>query len=104
MKVIRTTILTPREGSAEDVASLLRELGEYLSKEPGFIEAYAFKDDGKLGRVSVWESREAADHAANQVHTIALRARIHAVTLPDRQERLAEIKSEYHAAVEAVVA
>ena len=97
MKVIRTTIVTPRPGAAGDVDSLLKELGQYLSKEPGFIEAYAFKDDGKLGRVSVWESREDADRSANQVHTIALRARIYALTLPDRQERLAEINGELHA-------
>ena len=101
MKVIRTTIVTPREGHAEEVSSLLKELGTYLAKEPGFIEAYAFRDEGKLGRVSVWESREAADHAANQVHTIALRAKVHALTLPDRQERMAEIKSEHHAATAA---
>ena len=104
MKIIRTTIVTPREGSAEDVVRLLKDLGEYLAKEPGFIEAYGFKDEGKLGRISVWESKELADRAANQVHTIALRAKIYALTLPDRTERLAEIKTEYHADVTATAA
>lgn len=101
MKVIRTTILTPREGSAEDVASLLNELGEYLAKEPGFIEAYGFKDDGKLGRVSIWESREYADRAATQTHTIALRAKLFSLTV-GRQEQLAEVKSEQHTAAALV--
>ena len=101
MKIIRTTTVTPRAGYGEEVTSLLKELGGYLAKEPGFIEAYAFSEDGKLGRVSVWESREDADRAAVQVHTIALRARIYALTLPDRQESLAEVNGEQHAAVTA---
>lgn len=36
--------------------------------------------------------------ATNKVHAIALRAKVHALTLADRQERVPEIKNKHHAA------
>jgi len=97
MKVIRTTIVTPKPGYEQDLAAQLAELGQHLAKQPGFIEAYAYRDEGKLVRISIWESREAADHAATQLHTIALRARVNALSLGEREEHLAEVRSEQHA-------
>ncbi len=96
MKVIRTTLVTPLQGADDEVVKILGEIGEHMAKQPGFIEAYTFEEDGKIGRLSMWESREDADHAANQLHTMALRSRMNALTLPAREERLLEIRSERH--------
>ena len=99
MKVLRTTIVEPRLGHERGVAELLRELDEHFSQLPGFVESYDLEDsgDGTMGRVGLWESREATDHAANLEHTLALRSRLHRLTKPDRQERLWEVTSEHHA-------
>ena len=97
MKVIRTTIVTPSQGHESQVADLLKELGDYLSTQPGFIEGYEVRDEERLGRISVWASKEQADHAATQVRTIAIRARVHALTQHQRQERLMEVSAEHHA-------
>ena len=98
MKIIRTTIVTAKPGYTQQVASLLKDLGEYTATQPGFIEDYTFDVDGKLGRISVWDSHEAADRAAMHVHTIALRSQIYNLTLPDRQEGIAVISGEHHQA------
>lgn len=96
MKVIRTTLVTPLKGAEDDVVKILDEIGEHMAKQPGFIEAYTFEEDGKIGRLGMWESREDADHAANQLHTMALRSKMNGLTLPVREERLLEIRSERH--------
>ena len=95
MKVLRTTVVQPLTGHREEVTSLLRNLGGYLSQQPGFIAGYeAEGNDNALWRVSVWQTKEDADHAANHVHTIALRARLNARTMPNRQDHLVEILQE----------
>ena len=85
------------------MASVLRDLGGYLATQPGFIDGYEFEGEGSLGRVSVWASRPDTDHAANQVHTIALRARLHAMTL-SRQDSLSQVTGEHHAPEHTAVA
>ncbi len=95
MKVLRTTIVHPLKGRRDEVSDLLGELGGYLSQQPGFISGYEAKgEDDALWRVSLWDSKKDADRAANQVHTIALRARLNARTMPDREDHLVEVVQE----------
>ena len=97
MKVLRSSIIHPRPGREQAVHDLLHELDQYLSGQPGSIESYELGNDGDaFGRVAVWESREAADRAANQVHTIALRARLRRLSGPNAQEQLLEVVGEHH--------
>lgn len=100
MKVVRTTVVRPLPGREQKVAELLDELGAYLAQQPGFVAAYELGDEEDKeiqGHISVWSSREAADRAASQVHTIALRARLHTLSAPEREERLFEVAAERHA-------
>ncbi len=100
MKVVRTTVVQPLPGRERKVAALLEEMGAHLAQQPGFIEAYVLGDGEEKdiqGHIRVWSSREAADRAANLVHTIALRARLHGLSAPEREERLLEVASERHA-------
>ncbi len=98
MKVIRTTIVTPREGAAKEVAQLLAQIGEHLSKQPGFVQSYSFEDKNeegyKLGRLSVWGRREDADHAANQMHTLALRSKMNHLLVDASEEHLLDVLTE----------
>lgn len=99
MKVLRTTVVRPLPGKEQKAAEILEDLGVFLAQQPGFVEAYELADDEDrdvLGHVSVWSSREDADRAASQVRTIALRARLHGLSAPEREERLLEVVSERH--------
>ena len=97
MKVIRTTLVQPRKGYERQVAGLLHELGDCMSTQPGFIEEYeAHGERDTFGRVSVWESREAAHRAATPVRTLSLRSRLNHTTAR-REERLMEVDRERHA-------
>ena len=96
MKVIRITQVMPSVGSEQQVEMLLKQLGEYVSKEPGFIEDYEFHSPGKVGRVSIWASKEAADRASMLTHTIAVRSHLHLLSM-EWQEALGEVDAEHHA-------
>ena len=96
MKVVRITQVSPTKGNEEHVDALIRQLGDHMSKQPGFIEDYEFRAPGKIGRVSIWSSHEAADVAANLTHTIAIRSHIHLLST-EWQETMAEIEAEHHA-------
>ncbi len=98
MKVLRSTYVHPKNGAAGAVQELLDELDGFLSKQPGFIESYELENTGSLGQVSIWESRQAADHAAIQPHTIAVRSRIHRLSQPDLREQLLTVTGERHGA------
>ncbi len=100
MKIIRETIIRPQKGFEKDVAGTLAELGDHLAGQPGFIEGYTLdglEDAGLLARISVWESRDAADRSAVLDHTIALRAKLQRLAQPGTQELLLDIVSERHA-------
>ena len=103
VKIVRTTLVQPRKGYEAEVASLLHELEEFLSQQPGFIEGYEVHDENSMGRISVWTSKEDADHAATLVHTIALRAKVHARTLPVRRESLLRVDQEHHVEAPAAI-
>ncbi len=99
MKIVRTTVVRPLPGRERKVAALLDELSAHLAQQPGFIEAYVLGDEEEKdiqGHIRVWSSREAADRAASLVHTIALRAKLHARTLPIRQDSLLRVDQEHH--------
>ena len=98
MKVLRSTLIHPKNGATGALHGLLDELDGYLSKQPGFVESYELETTGSLGRISIWESREAADHAATQPHTIAVRSRIHRFSQPDLREQILTVTGERHAA------
>ena len=97
MKIVRTTVVRPRAGFETRTAALLRELDEHLALQPGFLESYeVVEEPGQLGRIALWESREAADWAAKLDRTIALRARLHNLNGLSSEEHLLAVTSERH--------
>ena len=101
MKVIRTTLLHPRSGRQAIAIELLDALDSHLSTQPGFVESFELANDPDhqtLGRVSVWEDRKAANRAATQTRTIALKSRLQIQCKPGAEEHLLEVVSERRAA------
>jgi len=100
MKILRSTIVHPRSNDEAAAIELLRELDRHLAGMPGFIESYELESDVKgqtLGRVGIWESREAVDRAANDSHTLAVRSRLLSHCHDDCQELIFDIVGERHA-------
>lgn len=78
----------------EKVEGLLEALDNHLGSQPGYILGFRFaslEGGDQVGRVSVWASREAANHAAGLTHTVALRSEIHLFIQPGHVEDLFEI-------------
>lgn len=47
MKIVRITAVVPVKAHETHVEAILKELGSYTSKEPGFIVDYEFHAQGK---------------------------------------------------------
>ena len=80
MASVRLSLMAPKHGQEKHVESLLGELINVLRGLDGFITAYRLAPDrhdqhGRVGRVTVWESEEAANHAAAQERVFALEAK-----------------------------
>lgn len=79
MPYVRLALMKPNPEHVEDVRDLQTELLRYDRTLPGFLGGYLIEPtDGteRIGRLVLWESRADADHAAQQQHTLTLRARL----------------------------
>ena len=94
MKVLRVTVVRPKRGQQATVASELNDLAAFLSRQKGFIEGYQLKEGDLLGRITVWEDKDSADHAASTDHVMAVRARLHRACQDEPEERLFEVTGE----------
>ncbi|MSQ25461.1 MAG: hypothetical protein EXR49_04185 [Dehalococcoidia bacterium] len=102
MSIVHETIVKPRQGQEQEVASLLLAMGGFLAAQPGFIEGYTLDglaEGGLLARVTVWQSRDDAERSAALLETMALRAKLQTLVQSNTQELLLDIVSERHADV-----
>jgi heme-degrading monooxygenase HmoA len=79
MPYIRISLMRPQEGRTEEVERLLSDLVRSFREQKGFIAGWrvsALDRSGEVGRVTVWESEQDADHAANVQHVMAVRSEI----------------------------
>ncbi|MBI1885053.1 MAG: antibiotic biosynthesis monooxygenase [Chloroflexi bacterium] len=80
MPYIRISLMKPQEGHADEVERLNRELVGLYQGSRGCLVSYlvtAADGSGETGRVSVWESEDDADRAANEHRSLALRSQLH---------------------------
>ena len=80
MHYVRTSLMTPAEGRDEEVRRLNEELSSFYQAQDGCLQSLmitAADGSGELGRISIWESEEAAEHAATHEHSMSLRSRLH---------------------------
>ena len=76
---VRISLMNPKPGSEELVAGLMDNLLKTFVGQPGYVRGYALlggDPQGRVGRITVWQSEEDADHAANTQHVLAVRAEI----------------------------
>ncbi len=76
---IRLSLMNPKPGEEKLVAGLMDNLLDYFTKQPGYVRGYALLDgdpQGRVGRITLWESEEQADHAANTQHVLTVRSEI----------------------------
>jgi len=76
-----------REGEVERLNHQLLELYRTC---PGFLAGYYLKAaDGsqEVGRLTIWESHQQADSAANLDYSLALRSQLHLLVQPGHVDR-----------------
>ena len=90
MSYIRISLMMPEKGKREEVRRLNREISAFNRTQEGCRDSFAISaadNSGELGRLSVWESKEAAEGAANQQHHMSLRSQLHLAVQPGHAER-----------------
>ncbi len=90
MLYIRISLMMPEAGKRDEVRRLNQEISAFNRTRKGCRESLAISaadNSGELGRVSVWESKEAAEGAANQQHHMSLRSQLHLAVKPGHAER-----------------
>ncbi len=76
---IRLSLMNPKPGEEKLVAGLMDNLLEHFAEQPGYVRGYALLDgdpQGRVGRITLWESEEQADRAANTQHVLTVRSEI----------------------------
>jgi len=90
MPYIRISLMNPQAGREAEVAELNEQLTMFYRQQEGCLLSYfveAADGSGEMGRVSLWESEEVADRAANVEHSLALRSRLHLVVRAGHRDR-----------------
>ncbi len=76
---VRISLMNAKQGSEELVAGLMDNLLTFFIGKPGYVRGYALLEGdprGRVGRITVWNSEEEADQAANTQHVLTVRAEI----------------------------
>lgn len=92
MAYLRLTLLRPRTGSRDEVQGLMEDLDEELSGSDGLLLSFVTQEGERLGRVSLWHSKDDANREATRERVLSLRSRIRYLSL-ETQEVLMEVQS-----------
>ncbi|MBM2826702.1 MAG: hypothetical protein HW403_766 [Dehalococcoidia bacterium] len=79
MPWIRLSTFRPTPGSRRDIDRILERLEDILSKKKGFVMTLHFAvsdESGDMGRFTIWETPEDADHASADDDVVALRSQL----------------------------
>ena len=74
---VRLSLMNPKSGEEKLVAGLMDDLLEFYAAQPGYERGYALLEgdpQGRVGRITLWESEERPEHAANTQHVLTVRA------------------------------
>ena len=80
MPYMRLTLAHPRPDRRAEVLEHYQELVAHVRALPGCLDSYVLEandQSGEVGRISIWENADAAHHAANDPHAMALHAELH---------------------------
>ncbi len=87
---MRVSILTPQQGNEAGVANLLQALDSAFAQETGYVLGLRFSGmdgDREVGRIFVWETREAADAAAASREASSILGRLKELAEPGPVEQ-----------------
>jgi quinol monooxygenase YgiN len=90
MSYIRISLMMPVKGKREEVRRLNQEISVFNRAQEGCRDSFAISaadNSGELGRLSVWDEKEAAEGAAHQQHHMSLRSELHHAIEPGHSER-----------------
>ena len=80
---VRISYMHPKEGQEARLKELLQKLSAYYREQPGYQGGYILNpyegapaDERRWGRVGIWETEDAAEHAAQAEHSMALRSEL----------------------------
>jgi len=92
---VRISYMHPKSGNEARVREILQELSSFYHSQPGYQSGYlldpyegARSAATRLGRVGIWDSEDAAEHAGQQEHSMALRAELTRIVEEDSHTEL----------------
>ena len=90
MQYIRVSIMKPKDGRGPEVAEINEQLAAFYRQQEGCLQGYSMRaadGSGEMGRLSIWESDEAAEQAATTEHSLSLRSRLHLLVQTGHEQR-----------------
>ena len=91
MTIARQSIVHPRPGQAARVEQIFDELLTVFVTAPGYLWGFRYRPQegsGEVGRITVWQDHDDADHVAQGTHVIALRAELNRLVQGEHVERV----------------
>ena len=93
MACLRLTLIEPAPGNEREAQRVMEALDECLAGTPGLILSFVTEvETCRLGRISLWQSKEDANHVALRDDILALRSQLLLLSR-STQETLMELKS-----------
>lgn len=79
MSYIRLTLATPPPERMAEVRRQYEEIVAYVSTFPGYVSGWVVAPghgEDEVGRLTIWQSEAAANHAATDPHAMALHSQV----------------------------
>jgi quinol monooxygenase YgiN len=98
MSYVRLSIARPRRGQEKRLHEIQAEIARWTRTQPGCKESYLLHphdDSGEIARMTIYESEEAAEKAAQQDHLMSLRSELNLAAEGDHVERGFHAEAEY---------
>jgi hypothetical protein len=76
---VRISLAQPHMGNEAALAKIDDDLMEFFAQQPGYIHGYRIVGgdvEGRVGRLTIWNSEEDASNAAQTDHVLALRSQL----------------------------
>ena len=92
---VRISYMHPKEGQEDRLKGILRDLSAFYREQSGYQGGWVLNpyekaraEDRRWGRVGIWESEDAAEHAAQTAHSMALCSELARIVVEDSHYEL----------------
>lgn len=93
MACLRLTLIEPTPGNEQEAQRVMEALDGCLAQTPGLILSFVTEVEGsRVGRVSLWNSKEDANQVALRDDILALRSQLRRLSV-NTEESLMDLKS-----------